>query len=105
MPKMTGLDVLRKVSKENTRIVIITAFAEDHDVLAAIRGGTRNCPERLRANYSHQLFTRGLHRPPQPATGIDQSGAAPAEGGEVNPRVAYAARARGDGARRERFID
>jgi DNA-binding NarL/FixJ family response regulator len=32
MPKMTGLDVLGKVANENTRIVILTAFAEDDDV-------------------------------------------------------------------------
>ena len=39
MPKMTGLDVLSHVSNDNTRIVILTAFAEDHDLLAAISRG------------------------------------------------------------------
>jgi len=39
MPKMTGLDVLGKVSNEETRIVILTGFAEDQDVLVAISRG------------------------------------------------------------------
>jgi DNA-binding NarL/FixJ family response regulator len=39
MPKMTGLDVLSKVLGQKTRIVILTAFADDDDVMEAINRG------------------------------------------------------------------
>ena len=41
MPKMTGLEILDKVSNQslNTRVVILTAFTEDRDVLLAISRG------------------------------------------------------------------
>ena len=41
LPKMTGLEVLNKVASGNlpTRVVIITAFTEDLDVLLAISRG------------------------------------------------------------------
>lgn len=41
LPKMTGLQILKKVSSENlkTRVVILTAFTDDHDVLTAISHG------------------------------------------------------------------
>jgi DNA-binding NarL/FixJ family response regulator len=41
MPKMTGLEILEKVSNENlkTRVVILTAFTDDRDVLIAIGRG------------------------------------------------------------------
>jgi len=41
MPKMTGLEVLEKLANARlkTRVVIITAFAEDRDLLFAIRRG------------------------------------------------------------------
>jgi len=41
LPKMTGLEILDKISNQslNTRVVILTAFTEDHDVLVAISRG------------------------------------------------------------------
>lgn len=41
LPKMTGLEVLDKVASSNllTRVVIITAFTEDRDVLLAVSRG------------------------------------------------------------------
>jgi DNA-binding NarL/FixJ family response regulator len=41
LPKMTGLEILDKVSNESleTRVVILTAFTEDRDVLTAISRG------------------------------------------------------------------
>lgn len=39
LPKMTGLEVLEKVSSENTRVVIFTGFAGDRDALAAVSRG------------------------------------------------------------------
>ena len=55
MPKLTGLDVLGKVSNENTRIVIITAFAEDHDVMEAISRGVHGII--LKASGADALIT------------------------------------------------
>src|SRR5262245_30880250 len=40
LPEMTGLEILHKVSNERlaTRVIILTTFIEDHDVLAVSRG-------------------------------------------------------------------
>jgi DNA-binding NarL/FixJ family response regulator len=78
LPKMTGLDVLERVSNGKTRVVILTAFAEDHDVLAAVSRGAHgivmkdsaastliNCLRRVGAGFRclpPQLVTKELRR-------------------------------------------
>src|SRR5262245_22135882 len=78
LPKMTGREVMDKVPKENKRVVIITAFAEDHDVLAAVKRGAHgiivkdsatrtliSCLRQVGAGFrcvSHDLIREELHR-------------------------------------------
>ena len=104
LPKMTGLEVLEKVSSENTRVVIFTGFAGDRDALAAVsRGvyGIRNTGVYgilIKDSAASTLITcsrRVRRRLPMRVSGISQ-GASPANGGCRNRSGTYIARAWSD---------
>jgi DNA-binding NarL/FixJ family response regulator len=72
LPKITGLELLELLSRENVkpRIVIITAFAEDRDVLTAVSRGVngivmKDAAPDLLIECLRQVVSGNRYIPPQ----------------------------------------